>query len=140
MKARIYLSVALAITSLLYPTDQKTESEKNYPSSISCSGIITNYEKGLTQSQLNIHGCVWFEKVSNKRNDATWIQITSPEEFEGVSHILITNEDTTISPYGNVGDEVHFTTERSRLESDQKWISNIPNNPIRKTPLDPVAP
>ncbi len=125
MKNRIQLLAALTLTSISYAsTDENSEVSNPSAEMVACSGTITNYMRDQTPAQLITHGCVWFEKTESRSDDATWVKITSPEEFKGTTHILITNDETINSPFGNIGDEIQFSALREILESDKKWFSS----------------
>lgn len=122
---KILLIPALSLALLSYsPAEENSDTSKPSTEMVSCSGTITSFMKDPTPEQLMLHGCVWFEKTGNRGNDATWVKITSPEEFKGITHILITNDENLESPFGKVGDEIQFSALRESLESDQRWFAS----------------
>ena len=91
------------------------------PPSIECRGVIEEFVKDGFQGFSTDGGCEIL--------DITWVIVSSPEEFSGVRHMLLSRSPDGTSPYGKIGDRITFSAYQSTLEGEarvKKWPNQAP--------------
>jgi len=78
---------------------------------ITCTGKIESFQKDGFQA-LGIDGVC-------ERFDTTWVSITSPKEFTGVRHMLLSRTSSGKSAFGKNGATVTFSAFQSTLEVEK---------------------
>ena len=94
------------------------------PPAIECRGVIEEFVKDGFQGFSTDGGCEIL--------DITWVIVSSPEEFSGVRHMLLSRSPDGTSPYGKIGDRITFSAYRSTLEGEAR-VDKRPNQALQPT-------